>query len=312
MENNTKYMTLLERKKLIDDFLYIPDEFKEYISNKNKFWVYVIAYKDNIDKPLYIGKTTNLRRRASQYYMFTTRENKDKIQDKRKIQSLINLKGFEKFTMYPIFITDDEDEICEKEIFYIKKFDLIENGYNVSLQSSKSNMKIDNHFIHSYHTAKGKRIKSKPFFIININTKKAYIVTGLKLAGELMGGISKDNVKTAAKRGIPRSGYFMYYLTYIDFEFVLNEVKRKLEKGIFYGPKNSSNIVNYKLSYELFIKYAKYIKNYLKTKENPEDFDIKFVTQNDNEIGYDIIEPDEFINDYSHNIMKIYNGDPEF
>lgn len=314
-----KYVTITDKTKIIDNFLHIPNKFKDKYQSKDKhYWIYRLYEKnDKTKKPIYIGKATDIRRRAAQYYLFTSTDQFYK-QRNRKIIIYIHDKGIENFKMEPIYCLDDDEGAINMEVKYIEKYDTIANGFNANTVSITSNANIDRSGITPpKQTASGKRSKSKLFFIINPVEKKGYICTGLKLAGDILGGISKDNIKTPARRGIPRKGYFMYYLNFVDFENVKTAVKTKIKNGHFNGPKNSvemgHNKEEYEGTYNKFLQYGKYIKTYLRTLENPENIDIKFVTQDDeSDDGYIIIDPTEFVKEYSTYSYKIYNGIPTF
>lgn len=302
----------------IDNFLIIPDKFKrKYNHNDKMYWIYGIYKTDdiNFEHPIYIGKTSNIQHRATSYYHAVTSNTKNK-RKKRKIVQFMCDEKIENFKMKPIYCVENNDVACMLEVGCISFYNTIKNGFNISEGTSycKDFKETDNNYPRSYHTANGKRGKSKLMFILNPENKIGYICTGLKLVGDILGGISKDNIKTAAKRGIPRKGFYMYYLNFIDFEKVQDEVKRKLTAGHFYGPKSYDNMGNSKESYEQmyknFILYGKYIKNYLKTKENPENITIKYITQDDNnEQGYIETDPNNFLINYSNYIFKIYNGE---
>ena len=310
MENGN-FVKLNINNCIVDNFLFIPDNFlDDYNSDKTNYWIYGIFNKDNKMKPLYIGKTFDINRRARQYYKEAFSEVYDNRPERlRPIVQHMSSIGSDNFIMVPLLITSDENVAVFLEVGAIVKYDTINYGFNSSTSSAVVSDRKP-------ASASNSKNRSKLFFILNPNKKLGYITTGLKLAGQIMGGVSKDNVKTAAKRGVPRKGFFMYYLSYTDFETVKNEVKRKLDRGIFNGPKNSVEIGNsqeaYKISYENFLKYGKYIKKFLKNGYNPEDIDIKYVTQDDSELGYSEESIKSFLIEYSKYPLKIYNGESEF
>ena len=55
-----------ERQEIKNHFLNIPDEFLQYVNNPNVIWIYSIS-SIKTNQVVYIGKTTDITRRASQY-----------------------------------------------------------------------------------------------------------------------------------------------------------------------------------------------------------------------------------------------------
>lgn len=289
----------------VSNLLYIPDNMMDYIYSNDFYWIYYIYDKnDDNERPIYIGKTLNINNRAHKYYNSVTKYY-DSLTHKAPVISYLHDNGIQNFSMKILYITKDPEIASIVELGSIVRYDTIKHGLNAHLSSNSTVYKSKD----EHHSI----VKSKLFFVINPSIKKGYICTGLKLAGQVIGGISKDNIKTAARRGVPRNGYYMYYLTYVDFELVKEAVQNKLNKGIFYGPKNSRDMgdstESYKTSYTNFIKYGKYIKDYLKFGKNPENIFITYVTQDHkSDCGYKIIDPDEFVKEYNNNPFKIYSG----
>ena len=62
----TKYYTLNDKEELLKHFLIVPRDFETFINTKQRvIWIYkIIRISD--EKP-YIGRTTDIRRRAFNY-----------------------------------------------------------------------------------------------------------------------------------------------------------------------------------------------------------------------------------------------------
>ena len=278
----TKYYTLNDKEELLKHFLIVPRDFETFINTKQRvIWIYkIIRISD--EKP-YIGRTTDIRRRAFNYineYL--------KGDGNRKINKAINNDGLENFRMIPLEIALNEDSAAIKEKYYIDLYDSIKKGFNTAMNSARPVKKRKRPSVP--HTLYSKVIKSKLECSINISDKKIIFSTGLKLFGDYIGR-HKDEIKSAAKRQTKLDGYFIYYLNKSDFSEQMSNAKLKIEKNTTYS--------DYKLQYNDFVKYGEYLLSILKDNKNPENFEILFITQSNDSCGYKYENPDKFMKYYS-------------
>ena len=283
METIKKYYVKEEKDEIKKNFLIIPEKFKKYIeSDETIYWIYKIS--NNVNNCVYIGKTKDINIRAMNYINEYLKGDGD-----RKINRAFQEIGLENFKMEPLEVTSKPESSCIKEKYYIDLYDSIDNGYNTSMNSA-IHRKVKNETGHQ-HTIYSKVIRSKLVACVNTIDKKIVFSTGLKLFGDLIGR-SKDEVKSAAKRETRLEKYFIYYLNKTDFDNQINAAKLKIEKNSIYSDCN--------LQYPDFVKYGEYIKSILKNgiKSNEENFRISFITQSNNIVGYDELEPDKFIEYY--------------
>ena len=131
--------------------------------------------------------------------------------------------------------------------------------------------------------------KSKMLCAIDNEKKELILSTGFKLFGDFISR-NKADVKSAAKRETRLEGYFLYYMNKIDFESQIKSAQYKIEKNSIYSDKN--------LQYPEFIKYSKYLLEYLKNRSNPENFNIRFIIQSENEPWYQESSIEKFFEYY--------------
>lgn len=277
------------KDKLLLEFLTIPD-YIDYSATS----VYIYMITNDVNDMKYIGKSTNIITRARAYINNVLGHDTSC----QPIVRAMKLLGLEKFKMTVIDTALSYEEGCEKELYYISKFDTISNGYNVTMSSVVTNGVTYNRKSGYHMSVSCKRSKSKLICAISVSEKNIYFSSGLKLFGLLIGR-SKDEIKTAAKRGTMKNGYMFYYMNSTDFMMQKFAVNKKMS-----GP-----IINYKYEYYVdFIKYSEYLVNFLKTGDNPENFNIYFMTQTDeNDNGYIISDPNDFLLYYkNYYVDKIY------
>ena len=121
--------------------------------------------------------------------------------------------------------------------------------------------------------------------------KELIFSTGLKLFGDYIGR-NKDEIKSFAKRQTRVDGYFIYYLNLNDFDDQIKSARMKLEKNSIYSDCN--------LQYNSFIRYSEYLKSFCKNMKNPEEFEIKFITQSNDIKGYKFDDINKFLSYYSN------------
>ena len=283
-----KYYSMIEKNKLKEDLLFIPKRFKKYLKKDNIIWVYeIINYKDN---RIYVGKTTDINRRAMNYvneYL--------KGDVSRKLSAGFQELGLCNFMMFPIEVATNEISAEIKEKYYIDLYDSIKNGFNAINNSASSYKNRKRPSVPQ--TLYSKMIKSKLVACIDTANKAIVFSTGLKLFGDFIDR-SKDEVKSAAKRETRLNGYFIYYMNYNDFTKQLIDAESKIKKNTTYA--------DYRLQYYDFVKYSNYLIELLKDKtNNPEKFDMKFITQSNEPCCNKFEEIDNFFEYYKDAVSSI-------
>lgn len=144
--------------------------------------IYKIQNKQN--GKVYIGKSKNIMQRWSIHEQMLEQNNHHSI----KLQEdFNNSNGLQDFSFEILEICDSKD-LTEKEKFYIKKFNSIEDGYNMfgSVENSKEEITL------SYETFKEICQRLKPqhipiymHFLYNCDDDKNVICNQLELAGIL-------------------------------------------------------------------------------------------------------------------------------
>lgn len=97
----------------------------------NKFYVYKITNK--LNNKIYIGKTNNLERRWSEHIANATSNDDARIKRSPKLYNSIIKYGADQFVKEIIFQSENEKLVYEKEIEYIKTYNSINEGFNITL-----------------------------------------------------------------------------------------------------------------------------------------------------------------------------------
>lgn len=285
-----KLSTLENKENCIDDFLKCDDFIKkhaEIIQQYDQlFYIYKITNKKT--NKIYIGKTKDIRRRASEYlseYYF-------KRGKKRVIWLAMQKDGIENFIMEPIDLTSDKKLAADKEIYYINETHSYDPdvGYNQVIQSIISKDYIQNSKPR-YQQAEEKMRRSKLIAALNPTTKEVIFSTGLKLFGDYINR-GKDEIKSAAKRSSSMNGYYIYYLSQEEFS-------KQIEYAEIYSKKERLHV-----NYDEFFHLAKLLVDILIQNSNDENYSIKFIHQSDDsETGYVFNDP-EIILKYYNSLVK--------
>lgn len=278
---------MTEKSKIKNDFLYIPKKFKKYLKRKDILWIYkIINLKDD---RTYIGKTSDINRRALNYVNTYL-----KGDISMKISKAFQDMGFSNFIMIPLEIAFNENSAEIKEKYYIDLYNSIENGFNVYNNSAPTYKNRKRPSVPQ--TLYSKMVKSKIIAAINTESKTIIYSTGLKLFGDFIDR-SKDEVKSAAKRETRLEGFFIYYLNMGDFTTQITHAQSKIDKNTTYA--------DYRLQYYDFIKYSEYLINLLSRHENPEGFNMLFITQSNDPCGYKYENVEKFFGYYKKAVNSI-------
>lgn len=227
----------------------------------------MVVYKitDKTNGKIYVGKTKNIYRRAREYI--------NPIKSNLKpMSALVLQKGVENFVMEPIAFTDNAASLANLEMMYIIQLDTMnpEIGYNVSLQSVITPDHIGNRTPRKQFADERIR-RSKMMCAINPDTKEMVFSTGLKLFADRIAR-SKDEIKSAARRAGSLDGYYFYYLGKADEIAQLNFASNP-------SPKSRTD-------YSDFFKCHEYMLAYITKKDNPENYTVRFIHQDDTTKGY--------------------------
>lgn len=308
MNDNYIFYTKEEKDMIRNNFMVVPEKYKNDLNRKDVVWLYSIKDKKSNDV-IYVGKTLDFKVRVMQYISAYIRNDRT-----RKIDRIIQDNGIENYIMVIEGMTKSDTIAADKEIRLIHDYDTIVNGGNCNDESiiltKETRMKHPGNILNNHHTSIAKKSKSKLMCIIDPVNKKIILCTGLKLAGDIIGGANKDDIKTHAKSCTTVKGWFLYYLNYIDFNMNMDKAKIKVDKILNHKDRCSDKTIQYGELYENYIKLGKYLKSYLKSlgNNNPENFECYYATQtDDNESGILISSPVNFIKDYQTFALKIYD-----
>lgn len=101
-------------------------------------YIYQIVNTENQKR--YIGKTNDIKKRLERHYI----ELKNNKHHSHKLQRAFNKYGKECFkVIYDTFINITEEDLAQKEIEYIKKYDSYYNGYNETLGGEGHSLLFD-------------------------------------------------------------------------------------------------------------------------------------------------------------------------
>ena len=277
----------LDSKKNTNNFLSFEKFNIKYpeINTDDTSLFYIYKITDKTNGKIYIGKSKNIRRRASEYVSSSKSYKK-----RRNITDVINEKGIDNFIMEPIVSTTDELDLAKLELEYIINTDCMnpDIGYNRDIQSVITPSKLNNYKPRPQYSNEKMR-RSKILCAINPDTKQIVFSTGLKLFGDRIFR-SKDEVKSAAKRSSSLNGFYLFYMNKSDFETQVSFAKEKICSG------------NTNPTYKNFIELSEYIISYIKDNKNDLDFNVNFIHQSDNESGYEYGNINDFIEFFNSNL----------
>ena len=277
-------ITKENKKKLLDEFM---SEINFSIYDKdNKYWIYMI--RNSVNNKVYIGKTKNIRTRSLNYINYVLKGDCTNP----LIADMIEY-GISNFKIIILEIAYSAMSASIKEKYYIDKYNSIETGYNISMNSADYDRRNYKKRIPPRQTIYAKISKSKLICALDPDNKICIFSTGLKLFGDYIGK-NKDDIKSYAKRQTRISGYFVYYLNKIDFDNQMKNAELKFKKNSIYSDSNDQ--------YPIFIEYGIKLQNYLNTnKDILKDFKIYFITQDN--FGYKFSNINTFFEYYN----SLYN-----
>lgn len=185
----------------------------------------VYKITNTINGKIYIGQTTNFRKRVSDY------RNAHKKKSKQPITQAIKDDGPENFTI-EILAECDPEELTSLENKYImeSKSYLSEFGYNLVMMSAensnslKSRLKKSESHKGLKDSAETKRKKSN--YIIAIKDSTIIACESGKLFGDYI-GMGKDMVKNCLRQPSKAQGYRLYYDDYNKRQEIRDKMMNK-------------------------------------------------------------------------------------
>lgn len=188
---------------------------------KNTSCIYLI--ENIISKKKYIGQTTNLRKRISDY----------KNADKKSfgMYEIIKKEGIDNFS-FEVLEFCDSDKLTNRENYYIKKYNTTNPnfGYNIVLNnnptqnSEKSRKKKSLSHIGLKESSKTKRKKSNK--VIAIKGSTMIVSESGKLIGDFFGK-NKDMVKNALRQPTVICEYHIYYDDFYKRQTIRDKMNKK-------------------------------------------------------------------------------------
>lgn len=243
-----------------------------YIQPKNKSNIYIYKITNLKNNKCYIGKTHNIENRVSQYinnYINNTRKT-------RKIHRAFGKYNIINFRMEVIDIADD-DEGVQKEIYYIKKYNSVENGYNDNYSSCYHKKKTRHGNYGKLHTPETKARKSKFIAAVNITENKIVFSSGMKLFADYINS-TKDIVSHAYNRCGSVYGYYIVSINPNDSEKQLCHINKLMNKKSK-QKKMQNKCLSFLFSYQLVFETLE--KEILKS-----DYKYIVITQSDEDEKY--------------------------
>lgn len=177
----------------------------ENLKNGRKYIGSAAAVYSGVKNP---GEFHSLKKRATQYlheYKKYMHCSKSVLVRKRPIIQALVLDGIENFVMYPLAETGMRNH-AKLETDFIRKFNTIENGYNIS-KFGNSEIVRNNKNIMSSDL---KKTRSLPIICINLTLREIVFADSMKLFADYM-GTSKDQIKNNARFGRTYKGWFIFY-----------------------------------------------------------------------------------------------------
>lgn len=217
---------LKQNAKIIESFLDIRDIDKQYkapipLDGERSPYGYIYCIENKISHKKYIGSTYSiwvgivnadisvpLRKRASSY-IYEYNHAKKYSTDAQKlfrpiIQAMVH-DGIENFIMYPIAETTKSNH-SSAELYFIDKFDAINNGYNVHRKGGAFNRVGYGRKLN----AQEKKLRSEPVVCINLERKQLMFSDSMKLFADYI-GTSKDMIKNVVRLLCTYKGWFVIY-----------------------------------------------------------------------------------------------------
>jgi len=222
MSDETRNQRNREIMKTFLEIRQIPKEYKApYMPNERNPYGFIYCIENKKDGKKYIGSTYSvwtgianpdmivpLKKRASTYlyeYNHATLTTKGALEVQRPIIQAMVTEGIENFVMYPVAETTKYTH-KDVELYFIKKFDTIKNGYNYLNTGGFHNRGG----LSRPMTEAEKKQRSEPIIAVNLNLKQLVFADSMKLFGEYM-ETSKDMIKNKARSAGTHKGWFVFY-----------------------------------------------------------------------------------------------------
>lgn len=304
---NTRNIISLEKRQEIKSNFYEDREILDsnslgLLSGDREIVGYIYVIENISDGKKYVGKTTNIKTRPSDYIREYINNNK---RSKRCINVAMIEEGIDKFRMYPIAKYDDHVIGTLLERHFMLKLNTLDpkHGYNATGNTSIRNNGARN-INGTKHTAEMKFSKSKFMAAYNSDEKKIIFSSGLKLFADHIGS-TKDYIKNIARRQSLSNGYFVIYLKPEDMKMQLDAVTERMDA---YGKRESRVHKEYLERPKLFLDACNKVSQVILSKEIPEDFEVICIMQDsESKTGYSTIDLSEFVSIMNNSISSKYD-----
>lgn len=198
--------------------------------------IYLI--RNDINNLIYIGKTTNMKRRYKEYKYGSRKINKRR---NYKIMQEINKYGFENFTFTILEEIFNNSLLNEREEFWINELNSRDSniGYNsktggiggILTEESKEKMSISSRSFK--HTEEEKLRRSKEIVVLDIYTDKIAIYQSAKVFSEKLNKYRSEITKAIRKGLNLKCRYYIFYNDYdlakLTLETIIN--RRTINKS---------------------------------------------------------------------------------
>ena len=263
--DNIQYSSM--RKKIKDNFFINYDKIP-------KSYIYIYKISNTESGKSYVGKTHNIKNRISQYILCYIKKTPTRFIIKSMIED-----GIDKYKMEIIDLADTDEDGVKKEVYYINKFDCVNNGYNKNNLSTYQKTSYRNGNYGYKHSKETKIKKSKIVAGVNLSTKEIVISTGMKLLGDYLNGTSKDLISHAKNRcGV----IYNFYIISLDPDENLKQLKY-IQK-LLNKKSNQQKLIN---KCNDFTYANKIILNTLKDEKLNDEFKYTVITQSNDTKGYE-------------------------
>lgn len=206
--------TLDEMRRMRENF--VDYDLSKIPAEPGERYGFIYAIQNLRNGKMYIGSTKDYYERAATY--IRKYRNPQNLTTTRLIHKAMLEEGIENFRMFPLYQCNSENSLRDLESLYMTDFNtLYPNGYNTTTMTSSLT-----------HTAKIRRMKSRPMIAVNPKDKTMYVAESSSLiAKHVFDNADRSIMVRDAKLGISFRDYYFYYL---DPKTCKENIDRKLEQ----------------------------------------------------------------------------------
>lgn len=208
--------------------------FKELIQKAQKHYGVIYLVRNTMNNKIYVGQTTNLKRRIKEYRVSKIYKKSQKYTLMKEIVK----HGYENFTYTILDVAETKEELNGKEIFWIKCLNASNPsvGYNKKTggdggsMNNESIQRMRNSSRKFRHTEETKIKKSIP--IITFKNGDIEYFHGAKAFADFI-KTDRSVISSVIRNGRKFKGYFIFYSDNSKREDVLNNLilKNKVREG---------------------------------------------------------------------------------